>query len=352
MEDGKIYLIDTNMNVIFTGTRTSEKTIFDSLLDGEHIKYDKTGKYINLYMAFDIYYVNRKSVREFIFEDSTQQEEPETKQRLPLLRELISLIKPISVLEEKGEVEKKDPTNIADFRIACKNFYSDESIFKACSNVLSKIKDSSYEYNTDGLIFTPSNLAAGGTKVGGPPGPLYKSTWEYSFKWKPPQFNTIDFLVTTLKGTSGDEIVKPIFEDGLNTEQVIQLSEYKIIELRCGFDERVNGYINPCQDIIDDKLPEYKNKHDDSKSNNYIPLRFYPTDPYDVNAGLCNIMLHMDSSGGKKMFSEENQVFEDNTIVEFRYDLTKEDGWKWVPLRVRYDKTAQLRSRKNNFGNQ
>lgn len=33
--NGKIYLIDTNMNVIFTGSKTNEKTIFNSLLDGE-----------------------------------------------------------------------------------------------------------------------------------------------------------------------------------------------------------------------------------------------------------------------------------------------------------------------------
>jgi hypothetical protein len=62
-------------------------------------------------------------------------------------------------------------------------------------------------------------------------------------------------------------------------------------------------------------------------------------------------MLRMDGSGAKKMFSEENQVFEDNMIVEFRYDLTKEDGWKWIPLRVRYDKTARLRKGEKEYGN-
>jgi SAM-dependent methyltransferase len=51
------------------------------------------------------------------------------------------------------------------------------------------------------------------------------------------------------------------------------------------------------------------------------------------------------------MFSLENEVFEDNTIVEFSYDLTKEDGWRWTPLRVRYDKTAKLRRGEKEFGN-
>ena len=39
-------------------------------------------------------------------------------------------------------------------------------------------------------------------------------------------------------------------------------------------------------------------------------------------------------------------------IVEFSYDLTKASGWKWIPLRVRYDKTTELRNPTNkNFGN-
>jgi len=45
--------------------KTAEKTIFMSLIDGEHIniKYDKTRKFINLYAAFDIYFVGNKNVR-------------------------------------------------------------------------------------------------------------------------------------------------------------------------------------------------------------------------------------------------------------------------------------------------
>jgi hypothetical protein len=38
-------------------------------------------------------------------------------------------------------------------------------------------------------------------------------------------------------------------------------------------------------------------------------------------------------------------------IVEFKYDDLKEEGWKWIPLRVRYDKTADLNAGGNNYGN-
>ena len=108
---GKIYLIDTNMNILFTGSKTNEKTIFNSILDGEHISEDKYGKYLNLYAAFDVYFVNKKSVREYPFVKYLTQEEeeklleendksnaPPSNYRLNILNELIELIKPKSIL--------------------------------------------------------------------------------------------------------------------------------------------------------------------------------------------------------------------------------------------------------------
>ena len=51
--------------------------LFNSLLDGEHIKHNKKGEFINLYAAFDIYYINTKSIREFAFVMSMESDDPE-----------------------------------------------------------------------------------------------------------------------------------------------------------------------------------------------------------------------------------------------------------------------------------
>ena len=51
------------------------------------------------------------------------------------------------------------------------------------------------------------------------------------------------------------------------------------------------------------------------------------------------------------MMTEENEYFEDDMIVEFKYVMDNDDGWKWVPLRVRYDKTSELRAGMKNYGN-
>ena len=60
---GKIYLIDTNMHIQFTGAITHEKALYNSLLDGEHILHNKQKEFINLYAAFDIYFIKGVDVR-------------------------------------------------------------------------------------------------------------------------------------------------------------------------------------------------------------------------------------------------------------------------------------------------
>ncbi len=360
-DDGKIYLINTNMDVIFTGAKTYNKECFNSLLDGELISHDKNGKFINLYAAFDIYYVKKLDVRAYTFL-LLETEKDIYKSRYQLLKYIEYNLKPVSIVDTGRTDEKsikdivenqKNGEFISPIRFSVKEFFPNnnkQTIFEACNMILQKEREGRFEYTTDGLIFTQAFYGVGAAEIG-KAGPKNKITWEYSFKWKPPQYNTIDFLITTTKTANGDDVIKSYYEDGINADASVQYNEYKIIELRCGFKESKDGYINPCQDVIDDKIPEFTTRYEDKQDNDYVPKRFYPTEPYDANAGICNIMLRMDGSGGKKMFSEENEVFEDNTIVEFRYDLEKEDGWKWIPLRVRHDKTAKMRRGEKEYGN-
>ena len=332
--NGKIYLIDINMNIRFTGAITEEKELTDSLIDGELVLHNTYGNFINLFIAFDLYYVHREDVRALEFLTFTVSDDKKKKYRYPLLKNFINILNPKSVVN--GEM--------CPIRISYKKFYpnnSETNIFAACNHILQKINEKiEYEYNTDGLIFTPISFGVASDKIG-VAGPLTKITWEYSFKWKPAEFNTIDFLVSTKKGPGGDDIITPIFEDGINTLETNSISQYKTLSLKVSFNERKNGFINPCQDIIDDKLPEYEGQ--ENKRTPDIPMQFYPTTPYDINAGIAKILLKPDPYNNLQMFTEENDVFEDNMIVEFSYDPKREKMWRWVPLRVRYDKTEELR---------
>ena len=112
--------------------------------------------------------------------------------------------------------------------IVSKEFYPlnrGENIFDGCSKILTKVSEGLFEYETDGLIFTPAYFGVGSDKIG-VSGPKTKITWNHSFKWKPPKYNTIDFLVTTVKSSNNSDLIKPIFEDGLNTSNSAQISEY------------------------------------------------------------------------------------------------------------------------------
>lgn len=353
---GHLYMIDTNMNFIFCGMVTNNKDLFDSLLDGEHIKYDKNNKFVNLYAAFDIYFLNKKSVRELDFYPMEEEDVPE-KFRLKLLENFVRELKPRSILnKDSGNSEPVKKNGKANdqvdhscwMTIKCKTFYSsfEQSIFQGCSTILSKIKDGSYEYNTDGLIFTPASTGVGGNqsrKVG----PLTKTTWEHSFKWKPPQYNTIDFLVSVKKDKNGKDEINNVFQEGTSLNSGKNITQYKTLILRCGFSKNDHGYVNPMLDVINDELP---NMEDRDNYQKYEPVPFQPTNPYDPEAYYCNIELKNNGTN-QVMLTEENEYFEEDMIVEFSYDLSKTGYWRWVPLRVRYDKTNDLRSGGRNYGN-
>lgn len=336
---GKIYLLTTNMDVQFTGAKTTNEDLFDTLIDGEHITHDKNGTFINLYAAFDLYYLKKVDKRTLGFMPSAG--DNENNFRFPLLTKVINGMKATSVV--KG--------NPSPMRFEFKTFYASnerQSIFQACNYLLNRVNSGVFEYETDGLIFTPSKMGVGGNTIGETTYKPIKTTWAHSFKWKPPEYNTIDFLVTIQKSSDGQEEIKSVFEAGTDVSSTSQITQYKTAILRVGFDEAKHGYVNPCKNVIDDDVPDASNPDDDE---GYRPMQFFPTNPMDEKGGICNLILEDIGGGDKVIFSEEKEVVEDNMIVEFRYDATRDEGWRWIPLRVRYDKTADFRSGGKNYGN-
>lgn len=339
-QSGKLYLIDVNMKIQFTGVVNMNGSLNNTIIDGEHILHDKVGKFINKYMAFDIYYINNKDVRAEAFYVEPEGESKTTGGRLTKLNTSINK------LELRPIVGETLPMNInaKTFHLS----YDGDTMFANCKKVLDRVHDDLFEYETDGLIFTPIDKGVGSNTVGEVIDPV-KRTWEWSFKWKPPEFNTIDFLVTTQKGENGEDIVKNIFENGDNLQASDNLTQYKTLVLRVGFDERRHGYINPCEDVVQDRLPKRTTRED---KNQYKPVPFYPTNPTPkFPAYLCNVVLEKRGSDNVLLTEDNSGVIEDETIVEFKYDPTKPKFWQWTPIRVRLDKTADYRSGGRNYGN-
>ena len=110
-----------------------------------------------------------------------------------------------------------------------------------------------------------------------------------------------------------------------------------------------HGYINPCNDVLNDNTPSITEDVDNREL--YKPVPFYPTNPSDPDTHLCHIILKKDYNGEYQMMTEDGNVFYNNTIIEFKYDKTKENHQKWIPIRIRNDKTAEFRQGIKNFGN-
>ena len=115
------------MKVQYTGISVKHEDIFNTIIDGEHILYDKDGNYINLYAAFDIYFVNIKSVRDLPLikiDDST------TAGRLDVLTQIVSKI-------------RKHISNTAILNIITKTFdivYDDTTIYEQCNKLYNRIE--------------------------------------------------------------------------------------------------------------------------------------------------------------------------------------------------------------------
>jgi hypothetical protein len=351
---GHVYLIDMNMNVQFTGAVSLNSKLYNSLLDGEHILHNKSGDFINVFLAFDVYFVHKADIRSRLFFPTIDEDQVLTNFRLPLME---SLVKNLQLKCVSGGADSLPPIRIETKKFEISSQSTGKTIFDCCAVILRKCDEHQFEYHTDGLIFTPIDFGVGSNVRNDTTeaGPLYKSTWEYSFKWKPAHMNTIDFLVTTKKGEDTEDLVSNVFKSGVDMSRCVQIQQYKTLVLRVGYDERKHGHLNPCVSLIEGVERTHSSSSSSSSSSGssdaYKPAPFYPTYPYDNDAHVCHIMLRPDEAGVSQMMTTENDIIQDETIVEFSYDASQPVNWRWSPLRVRHDKTAEYRAGGKNYGN-
>lgn len=319
----RLYTIDTNGRIRYEGCRADPKFAY-TLIDGEHILRDKFGNFINTFAAFDILMLSGKDMRRLPFSTGNENNR---------LRELTKTIKGLDLrhLADAGKL-----------RVIAKQFYASDSIFADSATVLDKIQKGEYPYETDGLIYTPKELGMG---EGIPNWPVnHKATWAAAFKWKPPSHNTIDFLVDAMRDGQGKIMTGSVSEPGQDLSALASIRTYHLLQLRVGYDKNRHGVMNPCQLVLNGEKLTKGRRGEDS----YLPARFVPRDPYDPLAWQCKLFA---TQNGDILTENGKEVIEDHSIVEFRRDLTADSGFQWKPIRVRHDKTGELRSGIKNFGN-
>lgn len=329
---GMMYFVDSNVEFQYTGVNVKKYSglnLFHTIIDGEYLNMDKNGNKINLFAAFDIYISSNLDCR-FL---------PFVNDEAPNLSRYEKLKEAIRLLNHENGIEYKSKQNKLDFSVKhfeCTN--DNKTIFKCCENIFTL--SSNKKYNTDGLIFTSKVLGVYQDKLGEKFLPRSKFTWRHSFKWKPPEFNTIDFLMKLKRNTKGEKVIHKKQDDEMN------IQEYYEAHLYVGYDPKKHDTLYSQKKILDLRFGKIGNKSNDK--DEYLPVLFSPSNPSDETAHICHIPIRADSN----IYTEENDRIEDDTIVEFKFVKNDKDKFlNWLPLRVREGKTIEYKTTKKNFGN-
>jgi hypothetical protein len=327
---GDLFMIDMAMNIYRTGLRNNKCA--NSLVDGEWITLSGDKKPLHEFLLFDIYKApGKEDVGDLPFANTDNIEKEDG--RWNRLRSWCDNWSKDIEFIGKGVTEANMLT------VAMKTFVFAKatdplSIFEACREVLAK----SQIYYTDGLILTP-NLK-----------PLPEkslATFEDQFKWKPAKDNTVDFLINIEKSVDYANVDK--ITAGLNPVTGEQY-RFKTIRLYVG-SSRNPIYDDPRNSILDEvELPDLKQKR---FKETYKPMLFNPDEFPDTMANTCYVPVVVDPETQEDMIiCEDGDPIVDKSIVEMRYDPTKQAGWRWIPSRVRHDKTEILQDNEKEYQKQ
>jgi ribA/ribD-fused uncharacterized protein len=296
--DRKMMRVNTNGQVVFTGLTANDDSHLNDFLDGEFLPKK------NLFCVFDIYrYKNRdvKSLPLFTSDDDIKKH-PLTS-RLGCAREFV---------RELGSAFMAQSEDV--LRVETKLFLAGDGA--AMEECIRTLLDTSFEYETDGLIFTPRASAVA------PPADVKGRTWRRVYKWKPPHQNSIDFLLKLETTTTYD----------IQTKQLVRPGSLYV--------GRTPGddIVYPCETLTGEYVAP--KLHSDLQSlgasATRVPSVFQPVAPRDPEA--YKIMVPVNDKG--MPYDSEEVKVEDNTIVECAYDMATQ---RWSVMRTRYDKTYKYR---------
>lgn len=293
-DKGESYLIDSVFEVKKLNVQVTSNALNNSLFDGEYI----TNIEKPMFAIFDVYFVGGENIM-----------------KEPLMPTRYSKMEMIT----KDSYWKMNKSNI-EIKIK-KHIAADGSkLFDVCKTIL---QDKTRPYNIDGLVFTPVDLPVFAYYPNKFKNIFGKSvSWDRVFKWKPPEQNTIDFLVKEQEG---------LYFDKVNNQQ------YKRFKLYTGYDVAKWEEISVQAGIKRIFSPHVKTK----KDKDYQPHLFKPIQNYTPQVSTAFIPINKAGNA----ISIEGEAIEDNTIVEMSYVPTENNhvSLRWKANRVREDKTKMLR---------
>jgi hypothetical protein len=335
--DSKVYLISTNLQVIYTNIEVDKK-YNDTIIDGEYVFIAEKQKFI--FLGFDILYGSGTDVRKLV----------QLKERVQIMYELIEkcfssklhpkdydgefkLDKIIKYYQNELKLyvtDMIDTLNKSNNTILVKSKYyifpmggNDCEVFtytKVIWDVMQKnIYNLELPYYLDGIMYTPIEQKY--TKY-------IKDTKQFTYKWKPPQLTSIDMYITFEKDKETGKILN-LYDNSDTTDLKIDNNEDK----------------NESNVKVRNKVYRICNLNVSRIINDVErPIPFKRND----NLNQCHLYLE----DGLVRDLEGDQVH-DETVVEFYYndELTIPEKERWVPIRTRYDKTEAVKKYGIKYGN-
>ena len=295
--------------VAWTGLTALTDSFHGTFVDGELIPHK------NLFCVFDIYHYKGRSTTNLpLMKTDEETMKNPLQSRLGCARQFVS--------EIQSHFTSEPTANM--FKIETKTFLAGDG--SSMEKAIRQLLDTSYEYETDGLIFTPRASPVA------PKEDREKNTWMRVYKWKPPHQNSIDFLLKLSKQTLFDPVLEKEVRKG---ELYISKSPSDEVLYPC---DTMTGEYVPRELPADLKERALANPI-------YIPAPFQPSNPKDSEA--YNILVPVDKKG--LCFDEDGNRIEDDTVIECAYDVEKS---RWIIMRTRYDKTYRYKVRgESEYGN-
>lgn len=333
--NGNVYLIDdTGTQVRRTGYKAVDWA--GSIIEGEWISD------LGLYLAYDILIAKNNDIRELPLQLAKTSDKTRTSYLNRCIKDINATkgrftddaMQPlftnvnVSANEENDRLKMMPKLEIKQHLTSNKK----NEIFRLVTE-LDNIKNT-LEYNIDGYIFTPSEEGY----------PKNIGRWNNLFKWKPPEQNSIDFLIKIEKvhGTN-DDLVLPLLKTHINsrkdkktTDIEEEVKQYKTLIL----------FVGAAQEVYDTQKKMW------IKTTG--PMEFNPYNLEYEEAKKYNRARIVLNKRGKMTFLDESNVWQeihDDTIVEFVYDTDLNEDFRWKPIKLRHDKTVKYKNGESIFGN-
>ena len=344
--NGKVYGVDRESTIKYFGIIIPG--LSNTILDGEFINRSYEDKILNNFYIFDSYIYKGENVmiKQFLFskKGGKNGRYDTILESIKLFNESTNITQLNSRLPfilckkeyyqcDTPETYKNRMKKGADTKTDIRSLMSEN-----CESILSKMNikyggflevGHLFPYKTDGLVFHPDTLSVFQKSMDDYiDNPFRASRWLNNYKWKSQSNLTIDFRINIIKEMGSLKPAYKYFGD----------KKYVLVNLMTSINHKPNTTDN-------NKLNFYLINSGIKIKTLANEIKFFATNPfigyYDSEGNEQNNMgdAYFEVDGNDNIMCRDGSLIIDGIICECAYDLSSDEQFRWIPERLRADKT-------------